>query len=199
MEIKICGMRTIQDIEYMNIYKPEYVGFILAPSKRQITPNLCKELISKLDENIIKVGVFVNTSSEKINQIVSFCGLDIAQLHGEEKPYECDKIEASVWKAFRIRSKKDIEKIDDYNVDGCLLDAYDKNAYGGTGKSFSWQLIKDLDIKRKLILAGGIKLENVENTMTIDGIKCIDVSSGVETNGIKDKDKIREIIERVRK
>ncbi|MFZ7133550.1 MAG: phosphoribosylanthranilate isomerase [Eubacteriales bacterium] len=198
MEIKICGMMRPQDIDFVNVLQPDYVGFILAPSRRKISPEFCRYLTDKLDNNIQKVGVFVNSSSAEINDIIRYCNIDITQLHGDEKPPECKKIMGNVWKAIRIRGKEDLINTGDYDVEGYLLDTYHEKMAGGTGESFSWNIIQGVLLPKKTILAGGISLNNIEKAIMLDNIQCIDISSGVETHGVKDFYKIKEIIERVR-
>lgn len=198
MKIKICGLKSQQDIEYVNVLKPDYVGFILAPSKRRISPEKCKELVQQLNKDIIKVGVFVNASAKEINSVMEYANLDVAQIHGEESPEECVKIKKHVWKGFRIKDDKSLEQLNNYKVDGWLLDAYSKDKHGGTGERFTWDLIKNITLPDMVILAGGININNMGEAMKLPGIKCIDVSSGVEINGNKDYKKMKQLIERVR-
>ncbi|MFZ7120321.1 MAG: phosphoribosylanthranilate isomerase [Eubacteriaceae bacterium] len=198
MEIKICGLTRPEDIEFVNDLNPEYVGFVFAASKRRIDKEKCKELTRLLNKGIKKVGVFVNSSVNEINAIAKYCTLDICQLHGEESPKQCGDIKRNVWKAFRIKGKESFENILDYDVSGYLLDAYHENIYGGTGKTFQWDLITQINKDKKIILAGGITPTNVQKAIGVKNVQIIDVSSGVESNGIKDYEKMKKLIERVR-
>lgn len=198
MEIKICGLTRLEDIEFVNDLKPDYVGFVFATSKRRIDKEKCKELTKLLNKDIKKIGVFVNSPVNEVNEIAKYCDLDICQLHGEESPKQCADIIRDVWKAFRIKGKESLDNILDYNVSGYLLDAYHENIYGGTGKTFQWDLITEINKDKKIILAGGITPENVQKALEITNVQIIDVSSGVESNGIKDYEKMKKLIERVR-
>ncbi|NTW71194.1 MAG: phosphoribosylanthranilate isomerase [Eubacteriaceae bacterium] len=201
-KVKICGIRRQVDVDYVNAFRPDYVGFIFAKSRRQITPEMAKKLSCLLDKNIKKVGIFVNEDVEEVKRIADFCGLDIVQLHGEETRDDVRVLKNSpgmkVWKAFRIRSSEDLGVMETFNADGYLLDAFNKKAYGGTGEVFDWKMLSDLKCDKELILAGGINEENIEEALKIEGIDTLDISSGVETGGFKDKEKIRKIIEKVR-
>jgi phosphoribosylanthranilate isomerase len=199
VKIKICGIRRLEDIEIVNKYLPEYIGFIfVSESKRYITPLEAKKMIEKLDSRIKRVGVFANEDAEMVNDISDACGLDIVQLHGDESPVYCEMIKKDVWKAIRVKSKESIEIIKNYNVDVFLFDSFKEGIYGGTGQKFDWEILKDVSSKYKIILAGGINIDNVKNAIEYVKPFCIDVSSSVETSGYKDEKKIRNIIEKVR-
>jgi phosphoribosylanthranilate isomerase len=197
-EIKICGLKRMEDIEYVNEFRPDYVGFVFANSKRQVSipkgAALCKELSSEIK----KVGVFVNEEPKIINRAIKECGLDIVQLHGDEKPDFASFVDSKVWKAFRVKSAKDIAYIESYPVSGYLLDAYSEAIYGGTGMRFNWDIVRKVKTYKKLILAGGINIDNIEEAIRISNVDVIDISGGVETDGVKDKNKIRELIGKVR-
>lgn len=197
-KIKICGLTRIKDIEYVNRYQPDYVGFIFAESRRRITPHIAKELIRHLSPDIKKVGVFVNEHVEKVMEIGELCNLDVLQLHGDETPYYCSLMKKPVWKGVRVQNVESVSAIKEYDVEAVLLDTYSKSQHGGTGKIFDWNLARYLDKKHKLVLAGGINSSNVNQAVEMLRPFCIDVSSSVETNGVKDAEKIREIIEKVR-
>jgi phosphoribosylanthranilate isomerase len=151
-----------------------------------------------LDFGIKKVGVFVNEDINIVNEISHICGLDIIQLHGEETPDYCLKIDRCVWKAFRIKDLSSLDKIPQYTVDAILLDTYSNDDYGGTGKAFDWKLTTELVEKYKIVLAGGLNLDNVEDAVKTLHPYCVDVSSGVELDGIKNEEKIKEFIQKVR-
>lgn len=210
MKIKICGIRRHQDIEYVNEFLPDYIGFIFAKSKRQITSSECLVLKKELDPSIKTVGVFVNESLEKVISTTLVANLDVIQLHGDEtKEYILDlknKLKNStslkdtlVWKAIRVKGKKDIISGDKLPVDCLLLDSFSKQSYGGTGKTIDLDIIKSSTIKNQFFLAGGLNIDNILNTLSEVSPYGVDISSGVETDGFKDKNKIGKIINCIRR
>ena len=198
-KIKLCGMFRDEDIDFANIAKPDYIGFIFAKSRRQIDKQTAKKFKEKLSDNIKAVGVFVNSPIKEIKEIVKEGIIDIIQLHGDEdEKYVLDLKSVAkipIIKAVRVKNDQDIKIADKTNADYLLLDTYSANAMGGTGKTFDWQIIPE--IKKPFFLAGGINLDNIEDAIKTDAF-CIDTSSGVETNGIKDKDKMIEIVRKVK-
>lgn len=210
MKIKICGIRRHQDIEYVNEFLPDYIGFIFAKSKRQITSTECLVLKKELDPSIKTVGVFVNESLEKVISTTLVANLDVIQLHGDEtKEYILDLKniltnstslkDTLVWKAIRVKEKKDIISGDNLPVDCLLLDSFSKQAYGGTGKTIDLDIIKNSTIKNQFFLAGGLNIDNILNTLSEVSPYGVDISSGVETDGFKDKNKIEKIINCIRR
>lgn len=201
--IKICGIRRLEDVHLLNRYLPEYAGFIFAPSLRRVSLEEAKVLCGSLCAKINKVGVFVNSSVEEMGSIAAECGLDVLQLHGEE-PQECieelkDRVEGvKIWKAVRVSGPESIDALKEYRADGFLLDSYSKGSHGGTGTTFDWTLISGIPQKYDIILAGGLNSENVREACRRVRPFCLDTSSGVETGGFKDGQKIREFIDAVR-
>jgi len=196
MKIKICGLKRVEDIEIVNKYKPDYVGFVFAESKRQISISQAEELINQLDFNIKPVGVFVNQTIEFVMSSVE-AGIKIIQLHGDEdEAYinELRKFNILIIKAVRVSEKSDIEIAEKLPCDYLLLDTYVKNEYGGSGKSFDWSLIPK-NIQKPYFLAGGINMGNIKEAAKT-GAYCLDISSGAEENGLKSADKIKEIMDR---
>ncbi len=198
MEIKICGIRRDEDIEIINKYKPDYIGFIFAKSKRQVTPKRAAMLSKKLADGIKTVGVFVNADYEEIRNAVKTAGLDVVQLHGDEDDEYIRNLNADceVWKAVRVKDGADIPDIG--GVDRILLDKYTEKEYGGSGKAFDWSSVGTINTDKPIILAGGLSKDNVNNGIKIFNPVCVDVSSSVETDGVKDENKIREFINSVR-
>lgn len=194
MKIKICGLFQSEDIDYVNEAKPDYIGFVFAKSKRQVDLNQAQLLKARLDSQIKTVGVFVDSSIERIVELVDKKIIDIIQLHGYENDLyirELKKyINVPIIKAIKVNQAGDLDNLD-YDVDYYLLD----NKISGSGESFDWSVIKDLN--KPFFLAGGIDLNNIEKAIQI---RCfgLDVSSGAETNGIKDRNKIIEIVRRVK-
>lgn len=194
MKIKICGLFQSEDIDYVNEAKPDYIGFVFAKSKRQVDLNQAQLLKARLDSQIKTVGVFVDSSIERIVELVDKKIIDIIQLHGHENDLyirELKKyINVPIIKAIKVNQAGDLDNLD-YDVNYYLLD----NKISGSGESFDWSVIKDLN--KPFFLAGGIDLNNIEKAIQI---RCfgLDVSSGAETNGIKDRNKIIEIVRRVK-
>lgn len=198
--IKICGLTKVSDIEAVNLLMPDYIGFVFAESTRHVTDGMAKGLKEALDKNIKAVGVFVN---EDIDNIISICErgiIDIIQIHGDEDEEYIRELKSRTKKplirAFRIRTMDDIERAEKCRADYVLLDSFKTGAYGGSGHSFPWNMVKGM--KRDFFLAGGIHGANVIEAVSECHPYCIDVSSGVETEGWKDIKKIRDIIDKVR-
>lgn len=203
-KIKICGLFRPEDIEAVNIAKPDYVGFIFYPkSHRYVTAERAKALRAGLDPSIKAVGVFVNSGTDEAAGIIRTASLDIAQLHGDETDedicrlrQECPML-AQVWKAIRIKDGFNIGSLSQYSsADKLVLDAY-VEGYGGAGKSFDLNLIKGVDPKR-IILAGGLNHQNIREAINTVRPWGVDLSSGVETHSKKDKDKIINIVNLIR-
>ncbi len=198
MEIKVCGIRRFEDIEIVNKYSPEYIGFIFADTKRYVSPEFAGRMADKLDRDIKKVGVFVNAPAEIVKGTVKTAKLDVVQLHGDEDEGYIASLNGvcEIWKAIRVRSGADIPDVT--GVSRILLDKYAPDAYGGTGKRFDWSCAGTIKTDKPLVLAGGLTKENVRRGIEIFNPVCVDVSSAVETDGFKDEQKIKEFIETVR-
>ncbi|MDD5017437.1 MAG: phosphoribosylanthranilate isomerase [Eubacteriales bacterium] len=196
--IKICGLGCRGDVEILNVLLPDYAGFVFCPSKRQIDPGKAKKLCVLLGSSIKKVGVFVNQKRGDIEKIKGECGLDVVQLHGDEAPGECAYDGCEVWKAIRVRDEKSLAAMEEYRVDRFLLDAYSENAYGGTGKAFNWDILGAYKGKNDIVLAGGLNPLNIEAAIRTVAPYAVDLSSGVEHNGKKDFDKVKDLIQKVR-
>ncbi len=199
-KVKICGLRRMQDIEYANQLQPDYVGFVFSQSKRMVSKESAKMLIDHLDGRIKRVGVFVNEKIEMVNEMTTSLGLDVVQLHGDEDDDYVENLkgilDVEVWKALRIKEITDLQS--EVKADKILIEGFVNGLYGGTGVRFDWSLIENFEFSRPVILAGGLNISNVE-----EGIKkvrpyAVDVSSGVETDGYKDFEKMKEFIEKVR-
>lgn len=227
VKIKICGMRRLEDIEMANKYKPDYIGFVFAQSPRKVSYDQAKELSSLLSEDIVPVGVFVNEHMKLIVDLFKDGIIEIAQLHGDEdekyirdlkdKSIEETGREIPIINAIEINDNKDIDDIKDVNEhnDANNISFNDKleewrdsasdyfilDSGKGSGKTFDWNLIdKNSEFfKNSIFLAGGLNSENL--ALAIDEFNpfAVDLSSSVETDGFKDEDKIKEIIEIVDK
>lgn len=195
-KIKICGLKSEQDICYANELKPDYVGFVfLQGRKRYVSPSQAASLRKLLDPAIPAVGVFVNESPELVASLLKNGTIQMAQLHGNEDEAYVKTLRSMctqpVIKAFIIQTKEDIEKACAFPCDYLLLD----NGLG-TGKTFDWSLIRE--INRPFFLAGGLAPENVSSAILQTQPYAVDVSSGVETDDKKDYDKMKAFIRNVR-
>ena len=196
-KIKLCGLSRSCDIEAANELKPEYIGIVFAPkSKRYVTPEKAKELKQLLDPEIKAVGVFVNEKPERVACLLKNGVIDIAQLHGSENEDYISRVRSltdkPIIKAFRIETAKDIADIERCSADYVLLDSG-----AGTGIKFDWNLIQN--IKRPYFLAGGLSPDNAGDAVTMLHPFAVDVSSGIETDGVKDKIKMAAFVAAVRK
>ncbi len=200
-KIKICGLKRQEDISYVNKYLPDYVGFVFAESRRQIDDAGARALKELLDRRIRAVGVFVN---EPVEHIVKLCGekvIDLVQLHGEEDEAYILKLKSlipnDIIKAVRVRQAGQIEAMQELPCNHLLFDTYSDKQYGGSGRSFDRRLIPKHC--KPFFLAGGLKAENITAAIKDCNPYCVDVSSGAETEGRKDENKIKEIIDIVRR
>ena len=190
-------MTRLCDINAVNELRPEYVGFVFAPgSKRRVTPDQAAELNARLIDGVAPVGVFVNEPIENVCRLVDDGVIDVVQLHGsEDEAYISrlrERFHGIVIQAFKIRSEEDVLKANRSSADFILLDSG-----AGTGKTFDWKLIEN--IGRPYFLAGGLSPENAEDAVKALHPFALDVSSGIETNGVKDKLKMTAFIMAVRK
>ena len=196
-KIKLCGLKSLNDIEIINKYNPEYIGFIFyKKSKRYIDYKTAKMLKNALNKNILAVGVFVN---EDINTVVKLLNeniIDIAQLHGNESENYIKTLKKltnkTIIKAFKVENTLDIKKAKQSQADFVLLDS----GTGGTGQTFNWSLIDDFN--KPYFLAGGLNIENIKTALDMLSPYALDVSSGIETSGKKDPEKIKAFIQTVR-
>ena len=139
VKVKICGMTQLKDAAFAVEQGADAVGFIFYnKSPRSVTMKAARDIISKLPPLVDTVGVFVNESVDRINKVANYCGLDLVQLHGEESPAFCRKIQRRVIKAFRIKDLQSVKQLEKYSVSGYLLDTFSDNLHGGTGKIFDW-------------------------------------------------------------
>lgn len=198
-KIKICGLKRQEDITYVNEAKPDYCGFIIEfpKSSRNVTGDQVRILIAELDKNIIPVGVFVNAAPERVEELLLDGTIRIAQLHGQEDDDYIRRIQkntgSQVIKAFSVKAAQDIELALKSPADYILLD----QGGGGTGQTFDWSLIPE--IKRPFFLAGGLGADNLEQAVDTIRPYAVDLSSSVETDGVKDRSKILEAVSLVHK
>lgn len=196
-KIKICGLKRPEDITYVNEAKPDYCGFIIEfpKSSRNVTGALVRELTAKLNPDIIPVGVFVNVAPERVEELLLDGTIHIAQLHGQEDEAYIRRIQKNtghqVIKAFSVKTAQDIENALKSPSDYILLD----QGGGGTGQTFDWSLIPEID--RPFFLAGGLGADNLETAVRTIHPYAVDLSSSVETDGMKDRDKILKAVQLV--
>ncbi len=199
-KIKICGLTRMEDIKAVNEILPDYIGFVFAESRRKIDRKTAQKLKETLDQNIQTVGVFVNAEQSEIIGLCKADIIDIVQLHGDEDSAYIDalkeRISNPIIKAVRVQSTEQIIEAQALPCDYLLLDTYDKDHYGGSGKRFDHTLIPKTE--KPYFLAGGLNAENIEQAIKEYDPYCIDISGGAEINGAKDKDKIKQIVETVR-
>lgn len=195
MKVKICGITTKEAAIAASDAGADILGFVFAKSTREITPERAGEIIRSLPNHVKTAGVFVNETEENIIRIAETAGLDYIQLHGDESPDFCRKLSLPAIKAFSIKDKSDLAALKNYDCDYFLLDSPGLKFRGGSGIPFDWSLLTDEEIPRdKVILAGGLHAGNISEAIVKVQPAAVDVSSGVETNGIKDIEKIVEFI-----
>ena len=187
MKVKICGITNINDALLCQECGADALGFIFYEgSKRYIEPEKAAQIIRPLSPFIMKVGVFVNEPAGKINKIATSAGLNVIQLHSKENSGSEEKINYPVIESYRIRNDFDFSELYKSAAPYFLLDSFSDKEYGGTGKSFDWHLIPE-DLKSRIILAGGISVENLE--VIVQNVKPAAIES---EPGRKDKAKVKE-------
>ena len=216
VKLKICGMKRLEDIEMANRYKPDYIGFVFAESPRKVSYEQAKELSNNLSEDIVPVGVFVNEHMKLIVDLFKDGIIKIAQLHGDEdetyiknlkaKSIEETGEEIPVINAIEINSIIQNDDFDESQVNEKLLEWRDSasdyfilDSGKGSGKTFNWDLVDKEILKKPFFLAGGLNSENLDLAIEEFNPFAVDLSSSVETDGFKDEEKIKEIIEIVEK
>lgn len=205
-EIKICGIKSLKEIKFINKMDIDYIGFVFAKSKRQIDAAQAAILSAALREDIQTVGVFVDHSVEDINSIAEQATLDIIQVHKNYDREMIAKITKPVWYALSVVDRSSIDEANEAytyeNVVGIVTDSYAKGMEGGTGVTFNWDLLLGLNPKINLILAGGLNPHNIDVAIQTVKPNIVDISSGVEkeNNGVtgKSKAKIKELLRKAK-
>ena len=195
-KLKLCGLVRICDIEAVNRLNPEYIGFVFAKkSRRYVDPAQARELRARLDKGISPVGVFVNESPEAIADLVRSGIIDVVQLHGSEDEDFLRKlrelVSCPIIKAFSVKTPQDVRIACESSADLILLDS----GGGGTGTVFDWDLLEP--IRRSWFLAGGLSPENAADAIRRLAPYGVDVSSGIETDGVKDIQKMNDFVRAV--
>ena len=195
-KIKICGLTRTEDIEMVNEFLPDYIGFVFAKSRRQLSVEQAKELKKKLRPGIKAVGVFVNEKPENIAEIANQGIIDLIQIHGDEDAAYCAQLrkltQAPIIKVVRVEREDDFAGIEEFDCDYYLFDTLSSKDYGGTGKAFDHSLLYNKEIKKPFFVAGGLNQDNVAAVIEVIKPFGVDTSGGVETDGIKDVNKIKE-------
>ena len=199
-KIKICGLKTLEDVAAVNQVKPDYVGFVFANTKRYVTDAQAKAMREMLLPEIQTVGVFVNEPMEHVIKLCREGTIQMIQLHGDESEAYAKalrkKVDNPVIRAIRVQSTQQILAFRNYPCDYFLFDTYKMDAYGGTGETFDRTLIPS--INKPFFLAGGLGEDNVQEAIRQCAPYAVDVSSSVETEGSKDVDKIVAFVKKVR-
>ncbi|MBE6508913.1 MAG: phosphoribosylanthranilate isomerase [Methanobrevibacter sp.] len=195
VKIKICGLKRLEDIEIVNKYNPDYIGFVFADSKRKVSHELASKLKKNLDSNIISVGVFVDSSQDEILSLFNDGTIEIAQLHGSESEEFISGLkdktggDLKIIKAIEMSNDINLEEYEKSEADFLLLDSGK-----GSGKTFDWRLIRK-NLKKEFFLAGGLNSSNICEAIKEFNPYAVDLSSSLETDGFKDENKIKEIME----
>ncbi len=190
-KVKICGLKTPEAVAVAVNSGADYIGFVFAPSKRQLTLNHAHDLAKAIPKSVKKVGVFVSPSLQELNQAIASVPLDLVQIHGDFDDNFLEQVSVPTIRVFQVSQEV---AIIDSPANFLLFDA----PMAGSGQTFDWHLLADKEIKRPFFIAGGLTVENVREAQALFQPYALDVSSGVETDGVKDLTKIRQFIERVK-
>lgn len=209
--IKICGLTTMADVLNVAALQVNIIGLVFAPGRRRVSPGLVARIVREVKQmpcHPLIAGVFVNETPQSVNGIAGSCGLDIVQLSGDEGWEYCREIDFPIIKVIHVT--------EDLTADGiikdmkygykaglkqpfaCMLDCKFEGSYGGSGHTFDWDIAAEVSSRFPLIVAGGLTASNVGKLIRTVRPACIDVSSGVETDGKKDISKIEKFIRAVR-
>jgi len=195
--VKICGITSEADALAVAEAGADAIGLMFYDgSPRHVSISQAKAISEALPKHIVRVGVFVNAEGSQVAQAIIDCALNIVQFHGDESPEDCGRFNVMSLKAFRMQGSETLEDMQKFPADGFLLDAYVKDALGGTGETFNWDLaVRAQELGRPIFLAGGLTSENVAEAVRTVRPFAVDVSSGVESEpGKKDPDKIRAFV-----
>ena len=210
-KVKICGLSEIEPALVAGRAGADFVGLVFAPSKRRVSPEEALpivEAVHSLRPCPAVVGVFVNSPFQEVNQIANYCQLDLVQLSGDETWEYCQQIEKPVIKAIHVSHRWSAEELLAHLENGqripgsqspiYLLDTLVEHQYGGTGQVFAWEIARQVTTKFPVVIAGGLHPGNVGQLVASLKPWGVDVSSGVETDGVKDVEKIKAFVKAVR-
>ncbi|OMP66083.1 phosphoribosylanthranilate isomerase [Domibacillus epiphyticus] len=199
MNVKICGITSFEAASWAREAGADMIGFVFAESSRRIPAEFARQLAEAVGPNVKKVGVFVNEEADVIREIVKTAGLDYVQLHGDESPEFAKKMPVPVIKAFSSKEGITFKEMFRYPADYVLIDSPPAQFRGGSGKTFDWSILEDPYVdKNRLILAGGLNPDNIEEAVRSIQPYAVDISSGVETDGKKDEVKVFQFVQRAK-
>lgn len=201
VKIKICGITNLDDALAAAELGADALGFnFFRESPRFIEPEKAGEIIYQLPPFVTAVGVFVNETEERVREIQSKSGVHVLQFHGDEPPEFCERFQGKIIKAIRVKNRESVHGAVHYKVSAILLDGYKKGRWGGTGKTFDWDLVRETVALKRVILSGGLTPENVSAAIKAVKPYAVDIASGVEKEkGIKDYEKMKRFILEARK
>lgn len=195
VKVKICGITNLEDAMAAMKWGADALGFVFAPSPRHVTVEQVVTIVAGLPPFVCKVGVFVDSELEEVKETMIACSLNLAQLHGSERPDYCEALFPKVIKSFRVEDESVLEIIPRYKASAYLLDSYHATLKGGTGQSFDWEIAKKAIRFGPVILSGGLSSVNVGQAVNRVKPYAVDVSSGVESEpGKKDHEKLRAFL-----
>jgi phosphoribosylanthranilate isomerase len=198
-KVKICGLMESQHVKIAVDAGADAIGFVFAPSRRQVTIAEAKKLAGDIPPGVLKIGVFVDASRDEIEKTYREVPLDFVQFHGDESKDFIKKVGLPSIKVLSVYSDEDAKRAGQYDTDYFLFDTPGTDFKGGSGMTFDWQLMKDAGVQpNKVILAGGLNVDNVAQAIRTVNPYMVDVSSGVESKGRKDENLIRTFINTVK-
>lgn len=195
--VKVCGITNERDAVMAADAGATVIGFVFfPPSGRYVEPSAAARIAEELPPDVLKAGVFVNQEIGFVRRAVEEAGLDIVQVHGDETPEFCRQIGGRHMRAVRVKDAESLKQVEKYDSEFVLLDTFSEQRFGGTGKRFDWELLRDFDLGgKKLFLSGGLNPENVGEAVRTVRPYAVDVCSGVEkTVGKKDPEKVKRFI-----
>ncbi len=196
VKIKICGITNLEDAQAAVEYGADMVGFIFAPSPRKVDPQTVKDIVDKLLSSVIKVGVFMDNEIDDVKETIAFCGLDMAQLHGNESAEYCMALSGKIIKSFTSNTLPDFNDLNNYKVEFLLLD---KQKGTDTLSEQLWPIAKQMGEYGPVILAGALTPDNVTEAINVAHPYAVDVASGVEKEpGKKDHQKMQDFIRAIK-
>ncbi|WP_226675043.1 phosphoribosylanthranilate isomerase [Rossellomorea aquimaris] len=197
-KVKVCGIRRQVEAEWALEAGADAIGFVFADSKRKVDVEKAAEISKAVSPDLLKIGVFVNETKERMEEIFHLVELDYVQLHGDESVEFCETLNLPFIKAISVKERKDIDGIEEFPGEMILLDSGKGPHRGGNGTTFNWDYAHSINIPQHLILAGGLNPDNVREAIIKVRPNMVDVSSGVETEGKKDRLKIESFIKEVK-